>query len=87
MEAVGRAMEEQAAVLAAIVASQDTIGGQTKEVIVAMEAILTRVAVVDAGLRGVRETQAADARQMDDVSAHVFRVEGACGRDAQRDEG
>ena len=32
--------------------------------------------MVETGLRGIREVQAADALQADDVSGHVFCVEG-----------
>ena len=31
---------------------------------------------LETGLRGIREVQAADASQADDVSGHIFRVEG-----------
>ena len=70
------AMEEQHAVLGKIAAIQDTLGGQTTEIALAIEPILRKVAVVEAGLRGVREVQVADASQADDMSAHLFCVEG-----------
>ena len=62
--------------LAKIVASQDVLGGQMMQIGLAIEPISNRVAVVEAGLRGVREVQVADASQADDVSAHMLRVEG-----------
>ena len=46
------------------------------EIALAIEPILRRVAVVEAGLRGVREVQVADASQAGELSAHLFRVEG-----------
>ena len=79
LEAIGKchaAMEEQATVLEKIVAIQDVIGGQTTQIMLAMEPILKRVAAVEAGLRGVCEVQAAGASQADDVSEYMFRVEG-----------
>ena len=70
------AMEEHQAALVKIVECQDTLGGQMTEIALAIEPILRKIAVVEAGLRGVREVQVADASQADDISAHLFRVEG-----------
>ena len=79
MEIIGKwdaAMEEHRAALVKIVECQDTLGGQMTEIALAIEPILRKVAVVEAGLRGVREVQVADASQADDISRHLFRVEG-----------
>ena len=70
------AMVEHQAALVKIVEYQDTIGGQMTGIALAIEPILRKVAVVEAGLRGVREVQVADASQADDISRHLFRVEG-----------
>ena len=77
--AVGRChakMEEQAAGVGRIAVTQDAIGGQMVKIVEAMEPILKRIAALEVGMRGVREVQTAGASQADDVSAHVFRVEG-----------
>jgi hypothetical protein len=76
LEAIARcheSMEAQAIMMDKIVAAQDTIGAQTTNIVGAME---QRIAAVEAGMRGIRAVQAADASQTDEMSAHTFRVEG-----------